>query len=62
MELEKFDFDTEYDKLGLDSLEWTALVSAIEGEFHTAFNDNLYDHFKTVNQFVELLEKDSLAF
>lgn len=62
MDLEKFDFDTDYDKLGLDSLDWVALVSAIEGEFHTAFHDNLYDHLKSVNQFVDLLEKDRLAF
>jgi acyl carrier protein len=62
MELEKFNFDTEYELLGLDSLDWTALVTAIEGEFHTAFHDNLYDHFKTVNQFVDLLAKDRYTF
>jgi acyl carrier protein len=62
MELDRFNFDTDYEQLGLDSLHWTALVTAIEGEFHTAFHDNLYDNFKTVNQFVDLLSKDKLAF
>jgi acyl carrier protein len=62
MELERFNFDTDYEVLGLDSLHWTALVAAIEGEFHTAFHDNLYDSFKTVNQFVDLLSQDRYAF
>jgi acyl carrier protein len=62
MELEKFNFDIDYELLGLDSLHWTALVCAIEGEFHTAFQDNLFDHLKTVNQFVDLLAQDRLAY
>lgn len=62
MEVDTFDMDADYDKLGLDSLEWTALVTSIEYEFHTAFEDNLYDHFKSVNEFVNLLEKDPMAF
>jgi acyl carrier protein len=62
MELEKFNFDIDYELLSLDSLHWTALVCAIEGEAHTAFQDNLFVHFKTVNQFVDLLAQDRLSY
>jgi acyl carrier protein len=61
--LEEIDFDGDYEKdLGLDSLEWTALVTSIEHEFNTAFEDTLYDHFRTINDFVKLIEKDYACF
>ena len=61
--LEEIDFDGDYEKdLGLDSLEWTALITSIEHEFHTVFEDTLYEHLRTINDFVELLEKDFSSF
>ena len=61
--LEEIDFDSDYEKeLGLDSLEWTALVTSIEHEFHTVFEDTLFDHFRTINEFVSLIEKDYACF
>jgi acyl carrier protein len=61
--LDEIDFDADYEKeLGLDSLEWTALLTSIEHEFHTVFEDTLYDHFRTINDFVSLIEKDYACF
>jgi len=61
--LEESDLSADYEKdLKLDSLEWTALITSIEHEFHTVFEDRLYEHFRNVNQFVNLLEKDDMAF
>ncbi len=61
--LEEIDFDGDYEKdLGLDSLEWTALITSIEHEFHTAFEDTLFDHYRTINQFVSHIEKDNYCF
>lgn len=61
--LDDIDFDADYEKeLGLDSLEWTALITSIEHEFHTVFEDSLYDHFRTINEFVYLIEKDYACF
>lgn len=63
MDLEQFDFDADYEKgLGLDSLEWTAIVTSIEHEFHTVFPDTLFDHFRTLNDFVTYMEKDFNIF
>lgn len=62
IELDKFDFTTPYDKLGLDSLDWTALLTSIEYEFHTVFNDTFYEHWRTVDEVVKHLEGDRLIF
>ncbi len=62
-DLEESDLSADYEKdLNLDSLEWTALVTSIEHEFHTVFEDRLYEHFRTIDQFINLLEKDHMAF
>lgn len=63
MDLDDIDLEGDYEKdLKLDSLDWTALVTSIEYEFHTTFPDNLYDHMRTINDWVRLLENDHLAF
>ncbi len=62
IDLDNFDFKTPYDKLGLDSLDWTALLTSIEYEFHTVFNDTFYEHWKTVDEVVKHLDGDKLIF
>lgn len=62
-DLEESDLTADYEKdLKLDSLEWTALLTSIEHEFHTVFEDRLYEHFRTINDFINLLEKDHMGF
>jgi acyl carrier protein len=61
--LEEIDFEADYEKgLGLDSLEWTALITSIEHEFHTVFEDKLYEHLRTINDYVSIIEKDFTCF
>lgn len=63
MDLEKFDFSADYEKeLGLDSLDWTAILTSIEYEFHTVFNDTFYEHWRCIKEVVDFLEKDSFLF
>ena len=55
--------DADYEKdLGLDSLEWTAIVTSIEHEFHTVFEDSFYEHNRTINDFVKMIENDFSCF
>jgi acyl carrier protein len=62
-DLEESDLTADYEKdLKWDSLEWTAVLTSIEHEFHTVFEDRLYEHFRTINDFINLLEKDHMAF
>jgi acyl carrier protein len=63
MDLEKFDFAADYEKeLGLDSLDWTALLTSIEYEFHTVFNDTFYEHWRCINDVINHLEGDKFLF
>ena len=36
--------------LGIDSLETTAILTTIEEEFHTIFEDRLFENFENFNQ------------
>lgn len=63
MELDKFDFSKDYEKeLGLDSLDWTAILTSIEYEFHTVFNDTFYEHWRTLEEVVQHLKGDEFLF
>lgn len=63
MSLEDFDFNKDYEKdLGLDSLDWTAILTSIEYEFHTAFNDTFYEHWRCLEEVVNHLKNDELAY
>lgn len=57
----KFEMDFEKD-LKLDSLEVTALVVSIEEEFHTVFEDNVFENFKNLNQIITFLSQDHMVF
>jgi acyl carrier protein len=37
-------------------------MTSVEHEFHTAFEDNLYDHFNKVEDLVKQLRNDHMAF
>lgn len=46
------------DGLKLDSLDRVALLTSIETEFNTVFEDNVFDHMNTLNQVVHHLTSD----
>lgn len=46
------------DGLKLDSLDRVALLTSIETEFNTVFEDNVFDHINTLNQVVLQLTTD----
>lgn len=62
LEIEKFDFSKDYNELGLDSLDWTALLTSIEYEFHTVFNDTFYEHWNCLDDVVQHLKNDEHIF
>jgi acyl carrier protein len=70
MDLDNYDLNVkyiiykkeDYTKMNMDSLEWTALVTSIEHEFHVLFEDNFYDHFRTINDVIDKIAEDHLAF
>lgn len=61
-DLERFDWDKKFEEQGVDSLEATALITSIEHEFHTIFEDRVFEHFDNLNQVKEHLMLDHNAF
>lgn len=62
MDVKTFSFTEDYEKQGLDSLDWTALLTSIEYEFHTVFNDSFYEHWRTVQEAVDHLKQDQFIW
>ena len=61
-DLENIDWTTKWDDQGIDSLEQTALLTSFEHEFHTIFEDNVFDHFENFDQVKNHLKSDHAAF
>ena len=61
-DLKTLDFAKSFDDQGIDSLEMTAVVTSIEHEFHTIFEDHVFDSFNNFNQIKQHLVNDFNAF
>jgi len=48
-DLHKLNWDAKFEDLGIDSLESTALLTSVEHEFHTVFEDRIFENFTTLN-------------
>ena len=59
MDLKKFQFGQDMRKdLGLDSLNITVLLTEVEREFTTVFEDRLFESVRTLEELVWVLQKD----
>ena len=61
-DLESFDWDKPFGEQGVDSLEATAILTTIEDEFHTIFEDRVFENFENLNQVKQHLVLDHNAF
>ena len=61
-DLEKIDWASNFESQGIDSLEQVAILTSIEHEFHTIFEDNLFDQFETLEAVKKHLSRDHSAF
>ena len=50
VDLHKLDWKATWDQLGLDIYEQTALITSIEHEFHTVFEDRLFESFENFEE------------
>jgi acyl carrier protein len=48
-DLKNIDWNKPWDEQGMDSLDSTAFLTSFEHEFHTIFEDNVFDSFETFN-------------
>jgi acyl carrier protein len=59
VDLHKFNFKMELRKdLGLDSLNVTAIITEVEDEFTTVFEDRVFEGVKTLEELVTIIHKD----
>ena len=60
--LETLSWQANFDDQGIDSLEQIALLTSFEHEFHTIFEDNVFEHFATLDEVKKHLVNDHNAF
>ena len=61
-DLTKFDWKKTFEAQGVDSLAATAILTSIEAEFHTIFEDRVFENFENLTQVKEHLVLDHNAF
>ena len=61
-DLKTIKWNIKWEDQGIDSLEQTALITSFEHEFHTIFEDNVFDHFENFDQVKDHLTHDIGAF
>ena len=61
-DLEKFDWSAKFERNGIDSLEQVCLLTSIEEEFNTIFEDKLFEHFETLDEVKEHIVLDHNCF
>ena len=49
-DLQSFSFNNSFESQGVDSLEVIALITRVEHEFHTVFEDHVFDSFENLEQ------------
>ena len=62
LDLHKLDWNASFDSLGLDIYEQNALLTSIEHEFHTVFEDRLFESFETFEQVKTYISGDQNCF
>ena len=61
-DLATYDWRKPFDAQGVDSLLATALLTSIEAEFHTIFEDRVFENFENLDQVKQHLVLDHNAF
>ena len=62
LDLKTLDWDKSFDDLGLDIYEQTALLTSIEHEFHTVFEDRIFESFTNFNEVLKFVTTDHNCF
>ena len=61
-DLHTLNWNDSFEKLGIDSLETTALLTSIEHEFHTVFEDRVFENFENLHQVLRFIATDHNCF
>ena len=61
-DLKTINWDADFEDLGIDSLESTALLTSFEHEFHTVFEDRAFENFNNLNEVKRFIFTDHNCF
>ena len=61
-DLETLNWKKPFATQGMDSLESTAFITSVEHEFHTIFEDNVFDSFDNIDDVRRQITLDHNAF
>ena len=62
LDLHTLDWRATFENLGLDIYEQNALLTSIEHEFHTVFEDRIFENFETFDEVKKFIANDHNCF
>jgi len=62
LDLHKLDWKASFESLGLDIYEQTALLTSFEHEFHTVFEDRVFENFESFEEVKRFIKNDHNCF
>jgi acyl carrier protein len=62
LDLHKLDWNADFDSCGIDEYEQTAILTSIEHEFHTVFEDRIFENFRNFNEVLRFVASDHNCF
>ena len=62
VDLHTLDWSKSFEDCGFDSLETTAILTSIEHEFHTVFEDRVFENFTSLQQVLKFVATDHNCF
>ena len=62
VDLHTLDWGAKYEQLGLDIYEWNAILTSVEHEFHTVFEDRMFESFYSLNEVKDFVTQDHNCF
>jgi NADH dehydrogenase (ubiquinone) 1 alpha/beta subcomplex 1 len=62
LDLKTLDWDKNFDDYNIDSLQQIAIITSVEHEFHTIFEDRIFENFRTFGAIKDYIVKDHNCF
>ena len=62
LDLHKLDWNSSWEALGLDIFDQNAMLTSIEHEFHTVFEDRIFENFETFEEVKKHIAADHNCF
>ena len=62
LDLHKLDWKASFEQLGLDIYEQNAMLTSLEHEFHTVFEDRVFESFESFDDVKRFIANDHNCF